>query len=836
MLDTLRQDLAYAFRQLKLAPSFTTVAVLSLALGIGANTAIFQLIDAVRLRTLPVEDPSRLAVIDYPPKSSRSGNWSTRSARFTSAQVDYLTQHQQTFDSVMSWSATRFNLADGGEPRYAEGVFVSGNFFDVLGVRPQLGRFLTPEDDVRACPNPGAVISHPFWQRQFGGERSIVGKNVHVNGQTFPIIGVSAPSFFGVEVGRSYDVMLPLCADRLLTRAGDDTRADRKDAWWLSLMGRLKPNLTIQQATAQLEALAPGLMQATVPPSYKKDLVERFLRNKLRAEDGSAGVSGLRRQYETSLIVLMSTTGLVLLIACANLANLLLARASVRERELAVRLAIGASRARLIRQLLAESFLLAAAGAVGGILLAQFLSHSLIGFITTRQDPLYVDMTLDWRLIGFTAALALITCLLFGLLPAWRSTQMAPASAIRSGGRSVTAGRERFSLRRGLVVTQVALSLVLLVGALLFVRSLTNLLSTEAGFQAEGVMHVDLNYEKANIPAERRLVTNRELQDKVAGLPGIIGVAQVMMTPVSGSGWDQDIGPDRQPAAGSGLNSLFNRVSPGYFQTMGTKLLAGREFDDRDNASAPPVAIVNDTFARRFFKGQVDIVGRTFHREAAAGKPETLYQIVGVVKSAKYYELREDFRPVAFFPMAQDDRPAPGTNLVLRVAGSPSAAINAVRQTLLAVNPTMALEFRSFSSQIQDSLLREQLMAMLSGAFAVLAVLLAALGLYGVIAYMVARRQSEIGVRMALGADRGSVIALVLRETGLLMVVGLIIGTALALWAGKGAASMLYGLKPYDLATMAGAVALLALAGLLASYAPARRAASLDPMTALRNE
>jgi predicted permease len=575
-------------------------------------------------------------------------------------------------------------------------------------------------------------------------------------------------------------------------------------------------------------------MRATLPPGYKSDLAKRYLANKLAATEAGTGVSGLREQYERPLWLLMATTGLVLLIACANLANLLLARASVREPEIAVRLAIGASRWRLVRQLLAESLLLALAGAALGAGLALVLSRALVMFISTSDTPLFVDIALDWRMLGFTAALAVLTCLLFGLLPALRATYLSPVSAMRAGGRSVTAGRERFSLRRALVATQVALSLVLLVGALLFVRSLHNLLTTDAGFQPEGVLTVNIDFTRAQYPKERRLVVYRELSERLAALPGVLSVAQVGFTPVSGSGWDNSVGPDRAPAAG-GKEAFFNRASPGYFRTMGTHLMAGREFNDRDTLSSPKVAIVNEMFARKFFGG-ANPVGRTFHLEAEAGKPEPLFQIVGLVRNTKYYELREDFKPLAFFPVAQDENPGPGATFVLRMAGSPGRLLNAAKTTVAVISSSIGIEFKSFSAQLQESLLRERLMATLSGGFGFLAGLLATLGLYGVIAYMVARRRNEIGVRIALGADRARVIRLVLREAILLLGAGLTAGVILALWAGRAAATLLFGLQPHDAVSLVAAIVLLATITLIASYVPARRAAALDPMAALRDE
>ena len=834
MFDSVTHDIRYGIRQLKQSPGFTLVAVLSLALGIGANTAIFQLVDAIRLKLLPVQRPQELVSISFQKGSTRGGWWSSRSAQFTYAHWQQIRAQQQAFTGVLAWSAARFNLANGGEARYAEGLYVSGEFFRHLGVNPILGRTFTAEDDSEACGGVGAVLSFAFWQREFGGDPGILGRQISLDGYPVPVIGVTPPSFFGVEVGNRYDVALPLCADRLLAE-DKKGRIPVPHAWWLSLMGRLKPGWTPERATAHLVALSPAIMRATLPPIYKSQTAKKYLTNKLEATTAATGESGLRREYERPLWLLMATTGLVLLIACANLANLLLARASVREREVAVRLAIGASRWRLVRQFLAESLLLAVAGAALGAVLAQVLSRGLVAFISTANRPLFVGVALDPRVLAFTAALAMLTCLLFGLIPALRATGLDPASAIRAGGRSMTSGRERFSLRRMLVAMQVALSLVLLVGALLFVRSLRNLLTTDAGFRAEGVLTVSIDLSKAQYPKERRPALYQELYERLSSLPGVIAAAQVMFTPVSGSGWDNSIGPDGAMAAASGKEAFFNRAGPGYFSTMGTRLIAGREFNNHDTLSSPKVAIVNEVFARKYFAG-ANPVGRTFHMEAEAGKPEPLIQIVGLVKNTKYYELREEFRPIGFFPIAQEENPQPNATFVLRMSGSPGALMSAVKTAASAVNPTTGIEFRSFSEQLQESLLRERLMATLSGGFGFLAGLLATLGLYGVIAYIVARRRNEIGVRIALGADRSRVIRLVLREAMLLLAVGLTVGIVIALWAGRAASTLLFGLQPYDPVSMVGATGLLAVIALVASYQPARRAAALEPMVALREE
>ncbi|MGP8245748.1 MAG: ABC transporter permease [Bryobacteraceae bacterium] len=836
MLRSIASDLWYGLRQLRQRPGFTVTAVLSLALGIGANTAIFQLVDAIRLKTLPVRDPQELASIRFAKSSSKSGNFSTRSAEFTSAQLEEIGHEQQAFSGLAAWSATRFNLAPGGEARYAEGLYVNGDFFRVLGVNALLGRTFTREDDSAACGNPGAVVSYAFWQREFGSDNDVLGRQVWLDGHTLPVIGVTPPAFFGVEIGHRYDVAIPMCADRAFSEDGEGRIPVRTD-WWISMLGRLKPGWTLARADAHIRALSAGIMRASLPPSFRPDTAKDYLKDKLEVAAGGTGVSGLRSEYEQPLWLLMATTGLVLLIACANLANLLLARASVREREIAVRLAMGASRFRLVRQLLAESLLLAIFGAGLGVAIAQALSRGLLSFLSTPGNPVFVGLALDWRILGFTAALAILTCILFGLAPALGATRQSPASVMRAGGRGMTAGRQRFGLRRALVSTQVALSLVLLVGALLFVRSLQGLMNIDAGFQAEGVMSVDIDFSRAQYPVARRQGVFRELRDRFRSLPGVVSAAQVLMTPISGSSWNDFVGPDGSVAAGSHKLSFFNGVSPGYFRTMGTRLMAGRDFDDHDNLDAPKVAVVNQTFARKFLGG-VNPVGHTFNLEAAAGKPETLYQIVGLVRDTKYRELREEFLPVAFVALAQNPDPFPVSSgtFVLRVAGSPGAVMSEVKAAAAEVNPAMSLEFHSLSRQLQDSLLRERLMATLSGAFALLAGLLATLGLYGVISYMVARRQNEIGVRMALGADRARVVRLVLREAVWLLVVGLVFGIAIALAAGRAASTLLFGLKPYDPLSMIAGVALLAIVALGASYFPALRAARLDPMTALRDE
>jgi predicted permease len=821
----LLQDLHYGVRQLRANPGFTIVAVASLALGIGANSAIFQLVDAVRLRTLPVAKPQELVYLDFAPRSARSGWFSTRSARFTSFHWDQLQQRQEPFSGLIAWSASRFNLSTGGEARYAEGLYVSGEFFRVLGVPATLGRIFTAEDDRRGCGAPGAVLSTAFWERELGGDPNALSRTVTLDGRRFPVVGVTPPSFFGVEVGNRFDVAIPLCAD-------NQERAGVRTAWWISAMGRLKPGWTVERAHAFLQAQSAAIMEATVSPQYRPDTAKRYLANKLAVTPGATGISGLRRQYEQPLWILLAATGLILLIACANVANLLLARASVRERELAIRQAIGASRARLIGQLLSESLLLAMLGTALGIGLAQVLNRALIALLTTEGGSLFVGLGLDARMLAFTTGVATLACLLFGLLPAFRATKTQPVAAMRAGGRGLTSGRERFALRRILVTAQVAMSLVLLVGALLFAGSLRKLVAVDPGFNPEGLVAVSVDLRGMKLPKERLNPVRAELQQRIANGPGVVSAATVDITPISGSGWNNSTFSEGAP---DGKESFFNRIGPGYLKTMGITLLAGRDFTDRDDLTAPRIAIVNEQFAKNFYGG-ANPIGKSFRVPQAPGKPDNVYQVAGMVRNTKYYELREEPIAIAFLPSAQNDDPGTGATFMVRISGAPRPALDGIKTAVAAVNPNIIVQFRVLSTLVRDSLTRDRLMAVLAGAFGVLAALLATIGLYGVIAYMVARRRNEIGVRIALGAGRGNVIGLVLREAVVLLGAGLVIGAGLALWATRAASTMLFGLKPNDPATFAGAIALLAAVALLASYAPARRASRVEPMQALRED
>ncbi|MEP7273579.1 MAG: ABC transporter permease [Acidobacteriota bacterium] len=827
------RDLRYAARVLRHSPGFATVALLSLALGIGANTAIFQLLDALRLRSLPVEKPDELVEVRIGGKPSRSGSFNGRFSRLTFPQYEQIRDRQEAFSGLFAWSSRGFNLAPSGEARNAQGVFVSGDFFRTLGVKPFLGRLLTMDDDRAGGAATSAVISYQFWQREFGGKADVLGAKMLLDGQPFDVIGVAPAGFFGLEVGRSFDVAIPLRSEARF--GGATSRLDTRHAWWLAAFGRLKPGWSLEKAATHLNQISSGVFETTVPEVYRPDGAKNYVTFKLTALPAGTGVSALRQDFESPLWMLLAITGLVLLITCANLANLMLARASVRERDMAIRLAVGASRGRLIRQLLAESLLLAAIGAALGILVAQILTRVLVTSLATGRTPITIDLNPDWRVFAFIAGLAVLTCLLFGLTPAVRAAGTSLGAVMKSGGRGVS-GAKGLGLRRILVVAQVALSLILMVGALLFVRSFQKLLNVDAGFQRDGVLVTSIDLPQRSDSVERLAGLHRELTERLNALPEVETAAEVSIVPISGSGWNENMRVEGGAASpDSRLLSNFNRVGPQYFETMGTPILSGRDFNERDTLNTTKVALVNETFARKFLNGGSPI-GKVIRVEAAPGKPEPAYEIVGMVRDSKYRELRENVEPLTFLVSTQEERPDRSMQFVVRSSVSLAALTASVKRAVMEVDPGITIVFQNLRTQVSESLVLERLMAMLSGFFGLLAGLLATIGLYGVISYSVARRKHEIGIRIALGASRRAVIRLVLLEAGLLLAVGLVAGSVLAVLAARTASSMLFGLQPYDPLTISLAVGLLASVGIAASYIPALRAAAVDPMVALRSE
>jgi putative ABC transport system permease protein len=823
------RTLRYGFRQLRLRPGFALAALLSLALGIGANTAIFELLDAVRMRTLPVKNPQQLAAIRKPGDRTGEGRGVPD---LTTALFDAVRARQQTFDTIAAWSADTMDLSRTGEVHNGRVMFVGGDMFNLLGVGSALGRLIAPEDDQRGCANPPAVVSYAYWQNELGGSNNVIGKPVWVARHPFVVAGVTASSFFGLDVGRRFDIAVPLCAESIVY--GEGSLYDNPIGWWIGAIGRLKPGWTIQRASAQLAAMSPAIMQATMPQKYNTEQRQEYAKFTLDAEPAATGRSRLRDKYDQPFWLLLGLSGLVLLIACANLANLMLARATAREREMAVRLALGASRPQLIRQLLAESLLLAVVGTIFGALLAQVLSRMLVPFLGSRNQHIFVDLHLDWRVLAFMAALALITCVLFGLSPALQASAVAPAEAMKIGGRGVVTSRSGFGFRRVLVATQIALSLTLVIGALVFVRTFRNLLTQDPGFDPNHILVVRADFGNIRVPIKERMAFRQRLTDMVAAVPGVQFVSRALAGPVNGGNWNEEI---NIPLTGTVKQwSWFDSVSPGYFTTIGNSLIAGRDFNDKDGPGAPKVAIISRTFASKLFHESTP-VGKTFAVIQYGDKPDMVYQVVGVVEDLKYESLQKGFAPIAYLPDMQTPSGSPtAVSLLVRSSAPGDVLTPEIRRALLQVNPDLALQFGQLKDDIADGLVAERLMAMLAGFFGALAIVLAVVGLYGMIAYMVARRTNEIGIRMALGAHRFNILRLIMREVAAICGIGLVAGLALSAAVGPAMRSLLFGMKPSDPATLtAGAVGVAIVAG-IASFIPALRAAQLDPMIALHEE
>jgi putative ABC transport system permease protein len=829
-LESAMQDLKYAMRRLVKSPGFTIAAIATLALGIGANTAIFELLDAVLLQSLPVKNPQELAEVRVVNMDKARGGFVGGYSVVTNPIWEKLREDHLGFSQIAAWRNTNFSRDSGGDARFAKGLWVSGDFFRVLGVKPIQGRVFTAEDDRRGCGLPGAVISYGFWQQEYGGGPAL-GRNLMLNDKPVEVIGVTPASFFGVDVGQSFDVAVPVCSEPLLETRN---RLDASTVWWLSVIGRLDPSWPVERVAAHLGAASPAIFAATLRPDYPVESVKDYLAMTLTAAPSAAGVSMLRETYSDPLRFLLGISGMVLLITCANLASLMLARTSAREREMAVRLAIGAGRWRLIRQVLSESLLLSLAGALAGAVLARTASRGLVAFLNTANNPVSLEIKQDWRLFAFLLVVSLVTCVLFGLAPALRASRTAPGAAMKTGGHGMTASRGRLGFRGALVVSQVALSLVLLFSALLFTESLRNLLTDDPGFQAKGVLIAGLDFVRLKIPADRRAAYHRELLDRIRAIPGVDVAAETNIVPLSGEGWGNTVWIDGRDAP-QRQDSNFSGVSPQYFKTLGIAMLAGRDFNDSDRAQSPRAAIVNQAFARLLGLGE-NPIGMRFRREATPGSPEEVNEIVGLVKDTKYNRIRRPAAAIAYLDIAQNKDADDSMRLLVRSKLPMETVEAAIRRTMHEVSSGITFDFAGLQDQIRQSLLAERLLATLSGFFGALAVVLAMIGLYGVMSYTVAERTSEIGIRMALGALRADVTAMILRKAATLLVVGLAVGAGLSLAAASAASALLFGLKPHDPVTLAVAAAVLAAVALGASYLPARRAAALDPIASLKNE
>jgi predicted permease len=822
-LDTWFQDFRYALRTFAMSPGFTATVVLSLALGIGANTAIFSILNAVMLRSLPVEDPHGLVKIHMGGSDDDVTNpiW------------EQVRDHQTAFSGALAYSTDRFDLAAGGESHFAEGMWVSGDFFRVLGVAALQGRVFRVDDDRRGA-KPLAVISYKFWQEAYGGDPEIVDKTVRLNRHVFTIVGVTPPWFTGLDMDHGYDVAIPIACNPLLHTERNEL--DSRLTWWLQMIGRVRPGESVNQAQDRMRAIAPEIFRATVPQELGAENRQEYQKHSFTLKPAATGFSETGAQYRTALLTLMAIVGLVLTIACANVANLLLARAAARQRELSVRMAMGAGRWRVIRQLMTESVLLSILGSTIGFLLALWGSRLLVRLMSTTAHPLSIDLSPDPRVLAFTAGVTLLTALLFGLTPAIQGTRMELNQVLKESARAAVRGSGRFNLSKFLVTSQVALSLLLLIGAGLFLGTFRNLLTLDAGFTRRNILLVSAEAQEAGVPEGQRVRTFAEILDRLRNIPGVVSAADSRIAPMGRAGWAQRAKPEgfvpRSPRDGM---VFLNRVSPGYFATMRTPLLLGRDFGERDSLSSQPVVIIAESTARKFY-GTENPIGKNMGLEAGKDFQYAPFQVIGVVKDAKYNRLTEAPRNLAFFAAGQDSEPSSDLTFEIRTEVPVESIIPGVRSAIGGVNKDIALVFRSFETQVTESMLQPRVVASLSTAFAALALVLAMVGLYGITAYGVTRRSGEIGIRMALGAQRSSVVWLIMRDVVVLLGIGIVLGLAGALASGRLVTSLLYGIRPNEPVQLAGAVVTLALATALAAYLPARRAARLDPMSALHDE
>jgi len=836
LIETLYRDLRYGVRMLLKSKIFTTVASLSLALGIGANTAIFSLINAVLLKRLPVQDPEQLVLLTIADRGSSGASFSYP------IYEQFRDQTQSLSGIAASGGIARLrmdlNEFGGGQIEFVQAENVSGNFFSVLGINTIRGRALTAEDDRAGNPHSVAVISYGFWQRRFGLDPAVVGKNIILKDVPFTIIGVAPPGFSGFEVGRSPDLWWPL---QMTPQVYPGSRIlSGRTSWWLRLMGRLRPGATAAHACAELDLIFQSMLaeiaESGVGSRWTPTERRNFLERKIELQSGSAGWTTLRKQFKQPLLILMTVVGLVLAVACINVANLLLARAATRRKEIITRLALGAGRLRIVRQLLTESVLLAVIGGALGLLFAQWGARLLIAYLPGHGN-LALNLHPDLRVFGFTLAVSVLTGFLFGLAPALRTTRLDLVSMLKDRAGHSSKGKSRFSLNKILVVTQIALSLTLLVGAGLFVRSLQKLKGLDSGFDRENVILFSLD---PDYDAERRANLYQLLLDRLAALPGVRSASLSSHGLLLNDTWNKKIAVEGYlPRPDEDLLCYGQVVASKFFETMGIPILLGRDIGPQDarqignDAHQNPtrVALINQTMAHYFFPNESPI-GKRF----TIDRPNELIEIIGVVKDAKYETMREETRRTFYLSFFQGSSKL-DTTFEVRTVGPPASLAETIRRTMQELDPKVpVLRLQTMNDVVDESLTRERFVARLAGFFSLFALLLAAIGLYGALSYAVVHRTNEIGIRMALGAQAPDVIRMVFRESMLLVVTGIVIGLGAALGTTRYVSSLLYGLAPTDPTTISLAVLVMLIVAALASYLPARRASHVDPMVALRYE
>jgi predicted permease len=834
-MGALLQDARYAFRMLAKSPGFTLVAILTLALGIGANAAIFSVTDQVLLRLLPVQKPEELVVLRSPgPNPGR--NWSDGDVgvAFSYPMYKDLRDHNPVFSGLLARFAIQASVSGQGQTELAKGELVSGNYFEVLGVRPALGRVLTSQDETAAGANPETVLSYGYWERHFGRDPGILNKQLVVNGVSMTVVGVVAPGFFGVQVGQTPDIFIPVTMKAQMTPNWDGL-ADRKDHW-LAMLGRLKPGMSLAKAEAGIAPEYAAILQSEAAElKLSRERNKQFLDKKILLDTGSHGRPILQHDAGKPIWILMSMVGLVLLIACANLASLLVARGEGRQREIAVRMAMGAGRWRLIRQLLTESLLISLAGGAAGLLVGSWTLGALVGSIPESLGAQGLQAKFDYRVLLFALGISILTGLLFGLIPALRSTSADLQSTLREQGANVFGGKSNVRLRKVLLVSQVALTVVLLAAAGFFAQSLMNLKRQNLGVKTDHVIQFAVAPELNRYTPEQTVALADRLRENIAGLPGVRSVSVAEMSLLSKSDSSANITAEGYTVSeDTNTDVQQNWIGPHFFATLGIPLLSGRELDDRDTSTAPKVAIVNEQMAQIYFHNQ-NPIGRHFAFGAGNGVHPDI-EIIGVVKDSKNTDLRQELRPFVYIPYSQDKRLGDATFYV-RTNLEPTALASALLKTVQSADANLPVfDMKTLDQQVDEIAFSERLLTFFSLCLGLLAALLAAIGLYGVMAYMVAQRTREIGIRMALGATQKNVAWLVLREIVRISAAGLGIGLVAAFGLGKLIESQLFGVKASNPLVFLTSAVLLSVVALLAGWLPARKAASVDPMVALRYE